>query len=98
MGVRSGVRVRLRAHARQKAGEWTHFSVFAVHENISTAEIKELEGLFRHVYRFDTHANRLNVARGYMTLVEVRKASKDLGWMEAESDLSRATRRRRPIR
>ena len=73
-------------------------SVFAVHENISNGEIKELEGLFRHIYRFDTRANRLNVAKGHMTLVEVRKASKGIGWMEAESDLPMATRRRRSIR
>jgi hypothetical protein len=73
-------------------------SVFAVHENISNGEIKELEGLFRHIYRFDTRANRLNVAKGYMTLVEVRKASKGMGWMEAESDLPMATTRRRSIR
>jgi hypothetical protein len=95
IGVHSGVRGRLRAHRRQKEGEWTHFSVFAVHENIRTDEIKELEGLFRHIYRFDTRANHLNVAKGYMTLVQVRKASKGIGWMDAETDLPMATRRRR---
>ena len=97
IGVHSGVRGRLRAHTRQKESEWTHFSVFAVHENIRTDEIKELEGLFRHIYRFDRRANRLNVAKGYMALVKVRKAARGVGWMEAESDLPKAMRRSRFI-
>ncbi|GAF97179.1 unnamed protein product, partial [marine sediment metagenome] len=32
---------------------WTHFSIFEVWENITENEIKELEGLFRQIYRKD---------------------------------------------
>ena len=92
LGVRSGVRVRLRAHRRRMGGEWTHFSVFEVHENIRPEEIKELEGLFRHVFRYDAQANRLAVAKRYLTLVEVRNASKRARWMEAKTDLSLASK------
>lgn len=89
VGVHSGVRARLRAHRTRMGEEWTHFSVFEVHENIRADEVKELEGLFRHIYRFDAQANRLNVAKRYLTLSAVRNTSKRAGWMDARSDLPR---------
>ena len=89
-----GIRRRLRAHRRQKAAEWTHFSVFEVHDNIRNDEVEELEGLFRHIYRFDGHANRLNVARSYRPLDRVCKASQaEEDWMhEARSAVPRRER------
>ena len=59
------VRRRLQSHVRQKGDEWTHFSLYEVWDNIRQDEIAELEGLFRHIYRFDFHANRLNIAKSY---------------------------------
>ena len=96
-----GIRGRLRQHIRTKGDEWTHFSVFEVWDNIRNDEIRELEGLFRHIYRFDTHANKLNVAKSYAALTTVRKrakAAKD--WMtDAESALpKRKPSRRRTTR
>ena len=35
--------------------------------------IEELEGLFRHIYRYDTQANGLNVLRSYKKLQRVLK-------------------------
>ena len=87
-GDNAGVRGRLQRHRRSKGEEWSHFSVFEVWDNIREDEIKELEGLFRHIYRFDAHANRLNVARNYQALMRVRKSSKRDGWMkDARSEL-----------
>jgi hypothetical protein len=81
------VRRRLRAHKRRKGSEWTHFSVFEVWDNIRQDEIAELEGLLRHIYRFDFHANRLNLAKGYNKLGDVRRQAAREGWMEdASSD------------
>jgi hypothetical protein len=80
-----GIRRRLRAHTRLKAGEWTHFSVYEVWDNIRHDEIVELEGLFRHIYRFDSHANRLNAAKSYRELGRVRRQSAAEGWMEGAS-------------
>src|SRR5690349_10190103 len=57
---RSGVRARLRAHARVKSDLWTHFSLFEVFDNVRDEEIEELEGLLRQIYRMDSRANRLN--------------------------------------
>jgi len=70
-----GVKGRLRSHARskRKGKLWTHFSVFEVWDNISETEVAELEGLFRHIYRKDTRANRVNRQRSFKKLRKVRE-------------------------
>ena len=73
-GLGHGVAGRLRSHARskRKGKLWTHFSVFQVWDNITESEIAELEGLFRHIYRKDTTANRINQQRSFKKLKNVR--------------------------
>jgi len=71
-GSGGGVRGRLRKHKKKKAGLWTHFSVYEVWDNIRDDEIVELEGIFRHLYKFDTSANKLNIQRGYRKLKLVK--------------------------
>jgi hypothetical protein len=71
-GHAGGVRGRLKSHKTKKVGLWTHFSVFEVWDNIRDEEICELEGLFRHIYRLDTKANRLNKQRGFKKLLTIR--------------------------
>ena len=83
-GERSGIPGRLRAHRRhpERGGSWTHFSVFEVWDNISEQEVEELEGLFRHLYRKDSVANRLNLQRSYRPLNQVRKRCEwEDGWL-----------------
>jgi len=74
-GLRAGIRGRLRSHAKSKskATEWTHFSVYEVHDNILAAEIEELEGLFRHIYRKDAAANRFNRQRKFTRLTQAKR-------------------------
>ena len=72
-GKKSGIKGRLRSHNKRKRDLWTHFSVFEVWDNISESEIEELEGLFRHLFRFDSQANRLNKQKGFKKLYRVRK-------------------------
>jgi hypothetical protein len=67
-GMKSGARGRLSSHRKSKEGEWTHFSIFEVWDNITEAEVVELEGLFRHIYRKDTKANPLNEQKGFKKL------------------------------
>jgi hypothetical protein len=69
-----GIRERLKAHAgsKRKRDLWTHFSLFEVWPNITPAEIAELEGLFREIYRKDRRANRLNRQRRYRPLQKTR--------------------------
>ncbi len=65
MAARGGIRPRLRSHKRKKEGLWTHCSVFEVWDNISVAEVVELEGILRHLYRKDSHASRLSVQKTF---------------------------------
>jgi hypothetical protein len=69
-----GVRQRLFRHVRskRKGNRWTHFSVYKVWDNIRDDEVSELEGLFRHIYRKDPDANKLNVQRGYKQIKTIR--------------------------
>ena len=66
------MRGRLLSHRIHKANMWTHFSAFEVWDNIRNEEIIELEGLFRHFYKHDFQANRLNVQRGFKKIRAVR--------------------------
>lgn len=77
MARKGGIRSRLRKHCRSKATLWTHFSVFEVWPNIRDEEVAELEGLFRHLYRYDAAANSLNKQRGFKAMRSVRHRSID---------------------
>jgi hypothetical protein len=70
-----GVRSRLLAHRRskKKGPLWTHFSVYSVWPNIPDAEVAELEGLFRHIYRRDVRANALGRQRTFGPLRKTRR-------------------------
>jgi hypothetical protein len=59
-GKKAGIYARLSNHSKRKDIDWTHFSVFEVHDNITDQEIREFEGLFRHMYRKDSRANKYN--------------------------------------
>lgn len=75
--LRGGMRGRVRSHLKRKSGLWTHFSVFEVWDNIRDDEVAELEGLFRHIYRLDSRANRLNVQRAFKRMRKIRKDELD---------------------
>ena len=66
----SGIRGRLNDHKRSKSKgvEWSHFSIFEVHDSLREEEIRELEGILRHIYRKDTQANRLAGQKGFAKL------------------------------
>ena len=77
-GLKSGIAGRLLIHQRHpdKGEQWSHFSAFEVWDNIREDEIAELEGLFRHIYRFDSRANKLNIQKSYSPLIRIRRQSK----------------------
>ena len=72
--ARRNIKKRLKVHlkSQKKSGLWTHFSVFEVWDNITDAEIEELEGLFRHLYKKDSRANKLNKQKGFQKMNKVR--------------------------
>lgn len=69
---KGGVRSRLKTHRRRKGKLWDYFSVFEVWDNIREEEIRELEGILRHIYRLDTRANRLAKQRSFKKLAKVK--------------------------
>lgn len=75
-----GARRRLRSHANSKRKRklWTHFSLFEVHDNITEAEIAELEGILRHIFRRDKRANRLAGQKAFNKLKSHRVRIDDL--------------------
>lgn len=80
-----GIRSRLHSHAKSKKKRdlWTHFSIFQVWDNITVQEIAELEGLFRHIYRKDPRANRINRQRAFKKLKKIRN-NKLRQWPQAD--------------
>lgn len=73
-GPKASIKGRIRSHIRNKGDLWTHFSVFEVWDNIREEEIEELEGLFRHLYQYDSKANSLNKQKGYKKLKKLTKS------------------------
>lgn len=88
LGGNGGVRGRLRGHRRHKKN-WTHFSVFEVHENVTREDIRELEVLLLGIFRDDHRIGLLNVQLGSSSLRKVRVGS---DW---EPLMGSRTRRRR---
>ena len=75
---KAGIGGRLRAHAKNiiKSKQWTHFSAFEVWDNIREEEVRELEGILRHIFRKDSHANKLGIQKSFKKLTRVRKNTK----------------------
>ena len=67
------IRGRLKSHRKKKEGLWSHFSIFEVWDNIRDEEIRELEGLFREIYKEDSSANKLNKQKGFKKLKRIPK-------------------------
>jgi len=64
----TSVRGRLKMHRKKKGKLWSHCTVFQVWDNIRNEEIKELEGILRHIYRYDQVANQLNEMKSFKAL------------------------------
>jgi hypothetical protein len=72
-GPRAGIKSRIYAHASKKQGEWSHFSVFEVHDNLNAQQVRDLEGLVRHIFRRHPKAMPLCKAKGYKYLSKVKR-------------------------
>jgi len=81
-GKISGIYARLHDHSKNKNKKWTHFTLFEAHDNLTNAEIKEIEGLILCVYRKDLRVNKHNIQLRYKPFRQVsEKISK---WIECE--------------
>lgn len=84
--VKSGIGGRLRSHVRKKKRHWTHFSAYEVWDNIREEEVRELEGLFRHIYRKDSRAGKLNKQKGFNKLRRLRTSTEEENWLRVKKD------------
>ena len=75
-----GIKFRLNRAMRSKrrGDKWDHFSFFEVWDNISESEVRELEGLIRHIYRHDKSVNQLNRQRRFRPLTTKPVRNDDL--------------------
>jgi len=74
------IKSRLIQHKKSLKKDWTHFSYYEVWDNVTDQEIREVEGLFRQLYRFDSHANFYNRQQTHKPLRKVRRdTEKELG-------------------
>jgi hypothetical protein len=80
--IKSGIGGRLRSHIRKKKKQWTHFSAFEVWDNIREEEVRELEGVLRHLYRKDTRANSLAIQKKFHKLQHVRIQTQKENWLK----------------
>ena len=66
---------RLLHHKRNKFGLWTHFSIYEVWDNITSAQVEELEGFFRHVFARDEAANQLAKQKRSRTIGKIKRTN-----------------------
>jgi hypothetical protein len=71
VGERGRIHRRLRSHRRRKA-DWTHFSFFEVHDNITAHEIRELEALLLQIFRDDSRIELANLQTGSRAFTTLR--------------------------
>lgn len=69
-----GARGRLQRHDRSQR-DWTHFSLFEVHDNITRDEIRELEALLLGIFRHDPRIGLTNKQKGSKKLYRLRHLS-----------------------
>lgn len=74
--AKSGIFASLKNHEKNKE-DWTHYSLFEVHDNISNDEIRELESLFLTIFKNDRNIEITNTQKSSYIL---KKLSKDKMW------------------
>jgi len=83
---KAGIGGRLRSHVQRKKRHWTHFSAYEVWDNIREDEVRELEGILRHLYRFDSRANKLAVQKKFNKLQHIHNQSKEKLWLNPPNE------------
>src|SRR3990172_449085 len=69
-----GARSRLKSH-NKRIPNWTHYSIFEVHDNVTREEIRELEALLLGIFRHDPRIQLTNKQKGSKKLYQLRKSS-----------------------
>lgn len=69
---KSGIFGRLKKHEKTKM-DWTHYSFFEVHDNITRDEIRELESLFLTIFEADSKISIINKQKRSNKIKELGK-------------------------
>ena len=77
IGKTQGAGARLLDHANKKSGQWTHCSVFEAWDNLSDLQIRELEGIIRHIYAKDKNTNRLCKQKTYKPISRICRKNRN---------------------
>jgi hypothetical protein len=80
--AKTGVGGRIRTHDKRakekKIKNWTHYSYFEVHDNISREEIRQLESLLLTIFKHDKRISLDNVQHGGSALRKLSKSQSKL--------------------
>jgi hypothetical protein len=77
-GEKAGIRGRILSHSKSnkknkdKNTSWTHFSIYEVFDNINNQEIREIEGIMRHIYSKSNSSISQNRQRSYKGLTNIK--------------------------
>lgn len=71
-GIQGGIQGRVRTHDR-RIKDWSHFSYFEVHDNVTKEEILELEALLLGIFSDDGRIKLANKQGGSRKLSQLRK-------------------------
>ena len=99
VNAKSAVASRLRSHVKHKEN-WNHYSVFEVHDNVTSDEIRELEALLLGIFRHDPRIQLSNTQLGSKRLWETKVGA---DWKRtgdrssAKTEARKPKRRRRPF-
>ena|SRR5438552_947521 len=74
--AQTGIGGRIKEHHKTKE-DWTHYSFFEVHDNVSRDEILELEGLLLSIFR---HDQRIKLANVQLSSKALQSLSKSEAW------------------
>lgn len=69
---KSGIASRLRSHDKRREN-WTHYSFFEVHDNVSHDEIRELESFLLSIFRHDDRIELENKQKSSKAFWKLRK-------------------------
>jgi hypothetical protein len=69
---RGSARSRLKRH-NARISNWSHFSLFEVHDNITGDEIREIEALLLGIFRHDPRIELTNKQKGSKKLNQLRR-------------------------
>ena len=80
--AKTGVGGRIRTHDKRtkekKIKNWTHYSYFEVHDNISREEIRQLESLLLTIFKHDKRISLDNIQHGGSALRKLSRLQSKL--------------------